>query len=337
MNLIGILAPKGLYISDNVNGKSYFNTGLGSKQIANGANLKPTFHKDWFLVEGAVALETLTRMRNQPRANYRFELIDMSFEREDVPSYIGKDDMVKGEYGWALGEKYERLESLYSLESDEQPAIEVAVEFELVIVLELEEDLIEVEKFKYPRTKKWDTPQSYIRRDNIEHRVLDKIIFPSLVLPSRPTRLTSEESYALVREHVVRNIDSAGATITSNYDFCFTVEKVIRLAKPYSYKREVKTARGKSYRRRRYREIYVSARKMTVFEMTWAGATRRKTGHRGYTIIKGFEGANEHDLHVNIETYLAELMEIINAPLVDCPHCGGMGVVWDGVKFTTNK
>ncbi len=333
MKLIGIKGPRGLYVSDNVDGKGYHHTNLAA-YVVNGVKPVHTFHVDWWFVEGAETIESLTRMCAQPNNNYRYELCDLSFQREGIPSVITEDDMIhSSEYGWRLKDEMGHLESLYNLVSDERPKIEKDFEFSLTIVLEMTEEPIDYGRFAYPKKKKLKAdPQRYVANETAQHQLLDRILFPSLVLPSRPCKLTSQESYDLVREHVIRNINGDVARITSNYNFCFDVTKTVALAKPYSFQREQKTARGKSYKRRRFRNVYVNIRGVKVFEMTYAGAgssgARGKSGgYRDYTVIKGFEGENERDLQENIEAYLEELMDIINAPLVDCPHCNGMGVI----------
>lgn len=341
MELIGIKTPRGLYLSDDNDVREKWSTSrslLGSC-IVNGQKVKPTFHKHWHFAEGAQTIEAFTKMENQPRINHRFELIDPSFANDKVPLVIPRGEAGETEdYEFHWFTKYKHLASLYELKSDEQPNAEVAVPFALEIVLELEEDLIDYGSFRYPRPKKWrKDPQFYVTNDEAQHRALDGIVFPSLLLSFCPCRLTSRESYDVVREHVKRNYNKDVADVTSDYDFCFTVKKRIVLAEPYQYKKEVKNARGKSYKKRRYRTIYVADRSMEVFEMTCRDDNRRSiTPYRGYTIIGGFEGKDEQDLQDNINAYLAELMDIINAPLVECSHCNGMGVIWDGKKFATN-
>ncbi len=50
-------------------------------------------------------------------------------------------------------------------------------------------------------------------------------------------------------------------------------------------------------------------------------------GYKGYTPIKSFEGKNEIDLKTQINSYLKELMDVINEPLRECPTCQGTGIV----------
>ena len=77
----------------------------------------------------------------------------------------------------------------------------------------------------------------------------------------------------------------------------------------------------------KYETRYRKSREVEVFNMTSA-----KDKYNNYTIIKGFEGNSEEDLKNKIDTYLEELMAIINEPLHDCPHCKGMGVILNDKK-----
>jgi len=44
-------------------------------------------------------------------------------------------------------------------------------------------------------------------------------------------------------------------------------------------------------------------------------------------VIQGFVGKNHKDLKEKIDFYCQNLMEFINTPIEDCPHCKGAGVI----------
>jgi len=69
----------------------------------------------------------------------------------------------------------------------------------------------------------------------------------------------------------------------------------------------------------------VSVREAKIFEMTHA-----ESNYKGYTPIQGFEADNEAMLKEQIDNYLADLMDKINEPLVECPYCKGRGVILNG-------
>jgi hypothetical protein len=68
-----------------------------------------------------------------------------------------------------------------------------------------------------------------------KYNLLDRITTHPVLLQTKPCYLTNEESYKIIRNHVKVNINPKYAKITSDYDFCFTVEKVIELHKTYEY------------------------------------------------------------------------------------------------------
>ena len=57
--------------------------------------------------------------------------------------------------------------------------------------------------------------------------MLDKILFPEIMIHSRPCKLNSQEVYDIVRQCITEQINHDVATIESNYDFCFKVNKII--------------------------------------------------------------------------------------------------------------
>jgi excinuclease UvrABC ATPase subunit len=97
------------------------------------------------------------------------------------------------------------------------------------------------------------------------------------------------------------------------------VSKLIELHDPESYKVNVN-----QYKRRapKYETRYRKTREVKVFEMT-----HDEKCYGNYTVIKGFSANSQAELAAVIDNYLDDLMKTINEPLVDCPHCKGMGVI----------
>ena len=126
---------------------------------------------------------------------------------------------------------------------------------------------------------------------------------------------------AIVKYDFKENIDSKYATITSDYDFCFTVKKKIELFTPEKYELDVSPIKA---RKPRYETRYRKTREHEIFEMTYS-----PENYKGYTPIKEFEGKDLKDLKHNIEVFCKNLIEKINTPLKDCPHCKGYGVILD--------
>jgi hypothetical protein len=206
--------------------------------------------------------------------------------------------------------------SLYVEISDPQPDKEVDDTFEFVELFDVGE-IKSPPEIKYPINERLVSYSDkkvtdYVTNGSLEHQVLDKIIFPAIMIHETPCRLSSKDTYNLVREHIKRNINPKIARVTSDYDFCFEVAKVIGMA---DAREEKFTPIYHSGRRKpRVETRLVSTRQVRVFEMT-----SDKDKYGDYTVIDGFEGKTEADLKQQIDIYLEELMKYINEPLKDCP------------------
>ncbi|MCP4539440.1 MAG: hypothetical protein GY832_20070 [Chloroflexi bacterium] len=321
MKIFAIKTQKGYYITDDVNADRWHKNGFVNL-FFDGEKPKPTFHKSWcFIPKEPTKIE---RLVPQDNTNHRYELIDPSMVSDKFPAIFQRDEVATYvDYEWAWCEEYKHLRSLYKPVSDSQPDVMKNIQFIFEVILELNE-IVEFNGFSYPaQTGRYRSDgMGTITQDNARNQILDRILFPAIVLPMKPCRLSSKESYQIVREYIKQHINLNVAEITSDYNFCFTVERRVLLRDPYTSRREIKTARGKSYKKRRYRETYVKSRSVEVFEMTWS-----PENYKGYTPIKGFEGKSWDDLKAQVDTYCQELIEIINKPIKDCPHCNGMGVL----------
>ena len=312
MDIFGIKTDSGYYITGNLRADSYRSGSNLTGYIVNGGKPQETFHRDWLWV-GSEPKE-VKKIVKQPNINHRFELVSDSFASSDIPRVMPKHEIMEenedGYCGWK--EEFKHLQSLYEEKSDKQPDILEPIEFTYTTILEVPEIKI-AEDFNYG---------SIVSQGDIKHQIIDEIIFPDIVLPNKPSKLTSHQSYNIVRNHIKQNINMDVSKITSDYDFCFTVKKKVILSSPRHIKNEILNARGRSYQKRRYREYYVKEREVEVFEMTYFPKC-----YSPYTPIRGFTGRNHQDLQKNIDKYLKEIMEIINTPLKDCHYCDGMGVI----------
>lgn len=318
MKIVTIKTKKGYYITDNLDNDTYFQSRLGIL-FFDGDKPQQTFHKDWYFIPfQPVKIEKLV---SQPSINHRYELIDKSMTSNKLPLVFQSKEVLTEKGEWATAYKY--LESLYKFTFDPQPDILENVEFTFEVILELDE-IQEFNGFSYPaqRTKYIHEGLITITQQDVQYQLLDKILFPSLVLPSLPCQLTSEQSYKIVRQYIKQHINFDVARISSDYNFCFAVEKLVVRQKPYTKKTETLNAKGRSYKKKQYRKHYIKSRAVRVFEMTWT-----PENYRDYTPIQSFQGENWEDLETNIDTYCKELVELINTPLKECPHCNGMGVV----------
>lgn len=276
-----------------------------------------TFHKDWARINKVPG--SVKQFEGKTGANYRFDLKNPALESHKIPKSIPQAEINIDEDGeWK--EPYSGLESLYEFKYDEVAETYKDVEFSLNIVMNIDK-IEDYSGFSYDVNKsKWEHEGTIKLTDtSIRHPMVDEILFPNIILPSRPSSLSSLDSYRIIRQHVKTNINPKYACISSDYDFCFRVEKVIELNKPESYKCDISSIRSK---KPKYETRYRNDRKVTIFEMTYS-----PENYKGYTPIPGFTGKNHKDLKQNIDKFLKELMKKINEPLKDCLHCNGMGVI----------
>ena len=137
--------------------------------------------------------------------------------------------------------------------------------------------------------------------------------------------------YDITRQYIKENIDNSVAKITSDYDFCFAVKKIVKLLQPETityqniFGRTKKEREKIRYTTKEYKEI-------TIFEMT-----HKQENYKGYTAIEPMYANNEDELKQKIDTWLKELITAINEPLVQCTHCNGTGYEEKIIKIDTNK
>ena len=315
-----IEASNGVLIK--VEGNSY--NSLASYYKINGEYAKETNHPNWFLI--AKSITEITKPVSGQAINHRYELIDKSFENEKVKAVFTREEIA--EYGYCEDSDYERwifkaefkhLQSLYVAKHDmTEPTLEVVpFEYEVIMSLDVLPNLKDftfkgLSKYVYAFDRK---VTQHITPKDVIHQELDKIIFPAPVLSERPCKLSSENSYNIIRAFVQDNIDKNWAKITSDYDFCFTVQKLIQLDEPVQYQYDVNKYSTRK-RKPKYETRYRTHREVVIFEMT-----HEAKGYQNYTILKGFEGTSHENLKENIEKYLQDLIAKINEPLVDCSCC----------------
>lgn len=324
IKIIGVKTDKGIYISQpDIN----YPILILSRLLFDGEKPIATFHDKWLLIKKEP--EVVEQLINQPNINHRYELKeDLPFtDGLALPSVMPKDEVMElnedGKYcTWK--DEFKHLQTFYDAKSDPVPPKKEPVEFNYSTILEIPEIKIEPD-FKYlVQMTEWERDGIFdLKTNSIIYQVIDKIVFPSVVLPNTPSALSSHDTYRIIRQHVKQNIDLRYAEITSDYNFCFEVAKIVPLANNIAIKREIKNARGRSYRKPKYSHALVKSRQIRkVFEMTYA-----PENCRGYTPIPSFIGKNHQDLKVKIDDFLNNLMARINEPLIECKQCGGMGVI----------
>lgn len=320
----------GYYISKNKDNSEYYFS-LGNL-FFDGKKPNTTFHPDWFFIEKYPT--KIEKLVSGNLINKRYVLRDeyLSFASDKFPksftlgeatSCSTADDQDE-DVVWLS--EYERIKSFYSFAFDkEEDHLEEIVMFSIGNEVELESDFISApNKFSFPTSKGTAFYNFAITNKDLEHQTIDKILFPSLVLHEMPCSLSSKKVYSILRQYIVENIDLKYAKITSNYDFCFSVEKNIYLSKPYEVESEIFKNNGNSYRPKQYRKSYINKRPVKIFEMT-----NKEDNYKGYTAIDGIIASSENEMYEKIVKLCQDTIAMINRPLVDCDKCNGMGVIFE--------
>ncbi|MBT2759935.1 hypothetical protein [Paenibacillus sp. ISL-20] len=289
LKLIAIKTKSRVYVSDNIKNDSYHHTKLKSLYFDNELPTD-TYRKDWFEIKEVP--NSIQRKLPTERINERYELKEAHYNT-GLPKVLHRSDFDED-----TGQ-YESVYGLYELKYElTDPGLD-DVEFELIVIAELENFEI-------------------VRNDyTLQHSLLDQISTHPILLSTKPCKLSRADSYRIVRNYVKTHIDTRWAKITSDYDFCFTVSKEIS-HEPEEFRVDI----GK--RKPKYETRYRRSRTTKVFEVA-------PSSYNSYPVIEPFEGKNEEDLKQNIQKYLDELMEVINKPLVECEHCKGYGVILNEV------
>jgi len=319
-----VKTPSKTFLSDRTDMKSY-NSGSSLKHmVINDEAPKQSFLEDWYFVKGE--LESLKTMESQSPINKRYDLKDPSMASDKFPSTITKEEAVLGrdeDYDNIYSDIFKDIQSLYEYKEDAQESIIVDVEFEIVETMEFSE-LEESTGFSYLVQKTQWRHEGFrdLTEKEVRNQVLDRLVFPTIALPSRPCMLTSLQSYNIVRKHIQDNIDSKHAVITSDYDFCFTVKKKVKLSEQREWRVDVNNSIfQKRKRKSKWEKRYVNDREVEIFEMTHS-----PEGYCGYTPLPGFRGKTHNDLKKVIDEFLSELMAVINEPIEECKKCKGEGV-----------
>lgn len=122
---------------------------------------------------------------------------------------------------------------------------------------------------------------------------LTALLVPGFLLPNTKCELSGDNLYKIIRHRIRCDINGSYARMSSDYDFCLEVKRVVKGLKASN----------------------------ALLEMTPPG-----NKYKGYTVLKGISAPNFETLVKYLDSYLTDLMEHINKPGELCPHCKGVGV-----------
>ena len=292
----------------------------------------------WYHFEGE--LKDFKKRNPPKKEQIGWRLINPEIASEKIPLTLTLQQIQKTwdseDEDYAFTGSYASLVSLYQHDYTELPSEIVPVEVELVKLRDLR-----IENYEAPSEMKIQVQDgNYGGKLQVQDLSkvavfadIERMLTPDFLLHTRPCSLTSEQVYKIVRAHILNNIDGKVSRVTSNYDFCFAVEKIIE-TKPYEVKTEKLTSGMRSYKPPRFTTATKTTKQQKIFEMTWTGA-HHGGGYTGYTCIEPWEANSLKELYEYMQQYLKDLMLEINKPVVECQHCNGLGCITKTIG--TNK
>jgi hypothetical protein len=303
---------------------------IDSNYIINDKKSEPSFSSGWVIVRDEIEIKKIQKITPSQSTNFRFELIDELFERADeVPFSIKREENKflffddENDYTYVFREEYKHLSSLYRIVYDttEQGVEDIEFEAELLACVNSNFSKTEfnIEYFEDYKFKNFNS-------GFIKTAIVPSTIFPAVMKEELPCSIDGNVMYTILRAYIKRYIDVRYAHISSDYDFCFGVDKKIQLFDVEQYVVDIGSKKKPKYETR-----YRTDRKTICFEMTPPSCKYEK-----YTVMEGVEGCNYEDLKKNILEKCEKIIKIINEPLCDCPVCKGRGVVPENV-FNTYK
>lgn len=315
--------------------------GLNGVRVNGHSDFTTTHKKGWLFLDGNSSVDKIEQKINPKVVNVYWELKNKDDTSLGLPLTLTKEESQEewddddDAYCYTItNPKYARFSNLYQRieERDGGGWKDITEQYEITYKGEFSvENLnnnIEDMKLTWQEKAGWNYQTKVVDLSSIaRYSELEEMLIPELVIHNRPCSINKETTYKIIRSYIKEHIDGKYARVKSDYDFCFSVDKIIPI-KPYELKTEIKKSSGKSYAKPRYKSRIVQNKTVEVFEMC-------HKPYQKYTPIKEFSGENLKDLAENIKTYLEELVEFLNTPLVECECCKGTGHLLE--DFDKNK
>lgn len=317
--------------------KGMFINGVPAETIE---NLKTLKNETWYRLPDTKEITSVKHTVASPRVQNGWTLHDPKLASEHIPLNLSMTDLYHDvdEEDDEWGGKYASLHSLYTPTYAEVKTEVLDIEFTFQSLGEFE-----ISNFNKPEqmmvTMRQDGGFSsdkdiQVELDKVVHFYqIEELLTPSFLLHTRPCYLTSRQVYQIVRSHIKSIYDPKKFKITSDYDFCFTVKKIIKV-KPFTdiVSQSVKKGRGWTSK---HVKVEVTQKEVEVFAMTWAGYNGKANGYDGYTPIDGWKANSVKELHDKIKEYLDDLTVLLLTDTKECECCKGYGHIVD--KIATNQ
>lgn len=292
----------------------YSRTDLTKYQF-DGKHPNPAFIKNWYVLDKKP--NKICRETQLPPINHRFELRDPNLTSDKIPLKLLTDEVLSPEaienrqFHSEWEGQFSTLRPLYELKYEYPDPIFQELEFEFIKIFSVDKIIQdEVFEYKIPIDPQWNHKgKRNVNKDDIKYSLIERLLFPEILLSQRPCEFDSVTVYRIVREYIRDNIDPKVAKISSDYNFCFEVQKRIKLCKPKERMIDVSRTKKPKY------ELKVDhERNESCFRMT-----NKKENYDNYPAIEGIRAKNQKELNEKMQKYLDELISFINEPIIECP------------------
>ncbi|HHX69850.1 MAG TPA: hypothetical protein GX708_17615 [Gallicola sp.] len=287
-----------IYIKDENNYYSVI-----PKLFFDGEKAETTYKKEWYVLKQMP--EKIQQQTPDQRINIRYELKAGYPESELTPKVIN--------YSSLYDTKYEEVSGLYEMKYD-------------TIKGELED--VEV---KFNIIAKRDKFEFVKKEFDVKYNLLDEINTHPALLDEKPCYIPSEKAYEIIRQYVISNLDGRYAQVTSNYDFHFEVKKKVKLAEPIPHTKNI----NENDRRKKPKWVTTYAENKLIPILNIKCSTKDTTYGTDCFVPQPFSGKDYEDMVNKMNKYLEDLIQEINTPYEECPHCKGMGVILSANNQTT--
>lgn len=297
--------------------------------VKNGYN-----QNEWWFLEGVQEISSYETLQKGAPKLVLYELNIPSVACEQIPSQLLPEQVEayydnSGDFQWL---NYNEMRGMYKAVYESTPDVWTAQEFKVFVLQD-----IQIESFNSPvemtvkqRYDNYGGKETEVDlRSIVTYSELEALLTPEFLLHERPCYLSGEQVYKMVRAHVRNHINGMYARITSDYDFCFTVQRKVAI-KPYTSRTEIKNRSGRSYATPKFNVQTVSHKEVKLFEMA-------PKAYQSYPVIEGWHARNLKEMAEQIKVYLDDLMAEINRPVQECSHCNGMGHVGIDVIKTNER
>lgn len=309
-----------------------YTTNLGNISSINGIDVNdiPRIYPSWYKIDSEIKdVHVKVPGRRIPDGwVLRDPTLPMPAELTDQDLWLTEDDDDVPVFD---GPK-KSIGPLYDRRYKYEPETSKPVDFTATLISEVEIDSLNqpdkmVIKYKgSTRDNAVDTDLSKI----VVYEELERILTPEFLLHRRPCMLTSEQVYSIVRAYIKDHIDPACARITSDYNFCFEVKKIVRTTPYFSTESYI---RGRQWKTK---EVRKEEKLVDLFSMTYRGYSGNG-GYGKYPCINEWRANSLVEMQQHIKEYLSDLMEEINRPVEECSHCNGNGHIVRPIDTNSRK